>query len=373
MTSQTRPLRLKSLLTFLLLFTYSALIAQEQREARYEKSFQVGEDHELEIVNKHGDITIEHWESDSIRVIASATVRGRNEKVVQRQIEKLDISIDKAGNYVAAETTFSNDSGIIGNAIEATTDFAKDLLGGDQVEVHYDVFIPHWLELSIENAFGDIYIGNHSGEMNVELRHGKIKGKHLEKLKRLKLINGDANIDQIGSCRLEAEFSDLRIGESELLEINGVASEFRLRNVAALEVQSKHDEFYIERLGSLEGELNSVDMYVDELDGELDLKTRHGDLRFGSISGGFGEISLRSEYSDLELEFEESAALDFNLILKESRLSNLDEGYFTILKADENTDEDEEELIVSGTSTGSNSPGRVRINLSSGELSLRKR
>lgn len=372
MTSQKRQLRPSTLLCFLFLFICADTIAQEQRDARQEKSFVIAEDHELEILNKHGDITFEHWDADSLKVVARATVRGRTDKIVQRQIEKLDISIEQAGNYVVAETTFSSDSGILGNAIEATSDFARDLFAADQVEVHYDVFLPNWMEVSIENAYGDLYLGNHIGELDVQLRHGKLKGKNLEQLKRLKVINGDANIDEVGSCRIDAEFSDLRIGSSELLDIDGVASEFRLRNVATLKVRSKHDEYYIERLGEVDGELNSVDMYVDELDGELDLKTRHGDLRFGSISGDFGEISFTSEYTELELEFEEETSLDFNLLLRDSKLIGLDEEVFMISSADEE-DDDKEEMLLEGTSSGSSSTGRLRINLSSGELSLSKR
>jgi hypothetical protein len=226
------------------------------------------------------------------------------------------------------------------------------------VEINYYINIPDYMNLNIENKYGDVYMENNTGEFKISISNGSFKANSLGKRSSITLLFCDANINSISSGNIDASFSDLSIGETEDLSINSISSKYDIKKAGMISGESRRDKFFIENIGSLRGNAYFTDYKVNNVRKEISLSTRYGSVSADLIEKGFESININSGYSDISLNFDPASS--YNLDIRHIN-TFLVLPYKNIKSEQKALNEDKKEYITSGT-VGKN-PGNTKVKI----------
>jgi hypothetical protein len=237
-----------------------------------------------------------------------------------------------------------------------------------QVEINYFINIPDYLNLRIENRYGDVFIENNSGNFNLSLSNGSLKADSLEGKSTIRLSFCDAVISSIRSGSLDASFSEVTMSEVNKLSLKSISSKHRINKSGRISVESRRDNFFIDISESLEGTSYFTDFEIGTLTNSVDLIARYGNINIRKIEKGFESVNINSGFSDIHLELASGASSGIEIRTLNTYLS-LPNGN---IKTDKRTlDESKKEYITTGLI--GNDPGSrlLKIDANRGKVYLK--
>ena len=167
----------------------SAETAQENFERSY--AFTAGQ--RLSLENTNGDISIEAWDGDEIRVQATKRVKARGGSADELLRElRIEVEVDARG--VAIETVYPRRNGLFGwNNVSAS--------------VEYRVQVPRQADLELRTVNGEIDVSEVAGEIRVRSTNGDVSVTDSAGSVNASTTNGaiDVELDQVSGSRMEFE------------------------------------------------------------------------------------------------------------------------------------------------------------------------
>ncbi|MBI5008897.1 MAG: DUF4097 family beta strand repeat protein [Bacteroidia bacterium] len=236
-----------------------------------------------------------------------------------------------------------------------------------QVEINYYIKVPEYMNLRIDNRYGDVFLEKISGNFDLTLSNGSLKADGPGRKRNLSLSFCDAKITSLLSGSIDASFSDITISDIKKIKIKTISSKYRINKAGAIEIESRRDDLFIDNIGYLEGDSYFSDFEVGSLTESLNLVSRYGDLDFDNISPQFESVNINSGFSDISLDFDPEASYKLEVRTLNSFLS-LPSG----IKSEERTlDSGKKEYITTGTA--GNSPGSrlLKIDANRGKIYIK--
>jgi hypothetical protein len=363
-----KAMKYKIIITFnLIFFIFSSLSAQNESETHvFMKTFHVRKETSLEVFNKYGAIHITPWNKDSAYIRAEVKAYAPNQSKLKKMIEGVTINFTETSYLIRAQTDFLQNINMLFESFKGIT--SKLISYDSHVEINYYINIPEYLNLKIENKYGDVYMENSSGEFSVSLSNGSLKANSLGERSSVTLTFCDATINTMISGKIDASFSEITIGESKDLSINSISSRYDIKKAGVIRSESRRDKFFIENIESLHGNAYFTDYKVSNLTKELNLTTKYGSVNADFIEKGFEEININSGYSDISLGFDHGSSYNLDIRHINAFLVLPDKNIKTEVKA---LNEEKKEYIVFGT-VGKN-PGttKVKIDATRGNIYLK--
>ena len=226
---------------------------------RAQMQLETGEEFDLDIDSRHGDIEVRSWASDSLQIDYQITVWAKDEETAKEIASEIEIRIEpeKDASDRAARTTI-------------TTNYPEEWglwrNRGPRARVDYWLVVPQQTNLELHNRHGDVSVHDLRGTTTIGTRHGNVF---------LHAIDGDLNLDA-------------HHGTVEADSIQG--------NVC---FNCGHGNAEFGKVGgNLEGDYRHGDLELDEVSGDLTLKHRHGDAVVHSVGG---VILVDKHYGKIEL------------------------------------------------------------------------
>lgn len=361
-------MKYKKLLAISLSLLFSGLIsAQSESEVRtFMKTVRVGKETSLQVLNKYGTIHITPWNKDSASIRAEVRAFATNQAKLGKMFSGISININEAGSVVRAETVFTENIGMLFENFKGMT--SKIINYDSRVEINYYISIPEYLNLRIDNKYGDVYMENCSGTLSVTVTNGTFKANSIGSRSTLTFAFCDAKINSIVSGKIDASFSEINIGETGDLTITSISSKYEIKKADVISTESRRDKFFIHDVESLKGNSYFTDYNLNSLKKDIDLTARYGSITADLIEKGFETVVINSGYSDLSLGFDPAASYKFDI-----RHIN---SYLVLPEKDTKSErkdinEDKKEYMTFGT-TGKN-PGTssVRIDANRGNIYLK--
>lgn len=351
----------------LIFLTFNSLSAQKDSETRnFIKTLPVGKETTMEVTNKYGTIQINQWDKDSAYIRAEVKAYSKDRSKLGKMFDGITINISGTQYIVRAETEFTNNLNMLFESFKGMT--SKLISYDSKVEINYYITVPEYLNLKIENKYGDVIMDNTSGEFKLTISNGSFKANSLGKNSSLKMVFCDAKINSMVSGNIDASFSELSIGSSEDLTINSISSKYDLKKAGIVRGESRKDKFFIDNIESLEGDSYFTDYKVSNIRKEINLTTRYGSLNADPIEKSFEKVNITSGYSDISLIFDPLSSYNMDITHTNAFLVLPDKN----IKSEEKTlNEDKKQYITSGT-VGKN-PGKsmVKIDASRGNIYLK--
>jgi hypothetical protein len=351
-------------LIFLLLSPLSAQNSSETRD--FIKTVQVGKDTYLEVSNKYGTIQVTSWKKDSAYIRAEVKAYGSNQEKISRMFEGITVNITSSGSLVRAQTTFNQGMNSLFESFKGMT--SKIISYDSRVEIDYYINVPEYLNLKIENKYGDVYVENCSGNFSIAVSNGSFKANSLGKESSISLSFCDATINSVVSGKIDASFSEVSSNDLGKMAITSISSKYNIKNAGEVTFESRRDKLLIDNIESMKGNSYFTDFIVKTLKKEISLTTRYGNIEVEFIEKGFEAINLNSGYSDISLNFDpiSSYILDIRHINTFLVLPSKN------IKTEQKTlNEEKKEYITSGTVGNGQGSAKVKIDATRGKVYIK--
>ena len=296
----------------LLLTIFNPAMAQANSETRsYMRSFPVGRETTLEVTNKYGTIQVTSWKKDSAYIRAEIRAVAPSKEKLSAMFEGISISITGSDQVLRAQTLFTQNIGRLFESFKGMT--SKFIPYDSKVEINYYISIPDYLNLKIDNKYGDVYMEDCKGRFSGSVSNGSFRAGSLSGEAALTLTFCDAKVTSLTRGRIDATFSELSGVKLGDLFINSTSSRYEIGNAGEIRLDSRRDKFFIDTVMSVTGNTYFTDYSGKSLKKEISLTTRYGSLEIESVSKGFESINLNSGYADIILKFEESSSYKLDI------------------------------------------------------------
>jgi hypothetical protein len=351
----------------LLMLPFHRIVPQGVSETRtFMKSFPAGKESELEVNNKYGTIEITTWDKDSAYIRAEIKASAPNQSKLGKMFDEISVKITGAGNLLLAQTVFNQSINALFENFKGMTN--KVINYDSQVEINYYIKVPAYLNLRIENRYGDVFSEKNSGDFDLTLSNGSFKADIPGRKSSLKLSFCDAKISTFSTGSIEASFSDITINEAEKISLKSISSKYRINKAGEIKIESRRDNFFIDQTDQLEGNSYFTDFDIRSLNKIINLISRYGNLNIDNIGTKFESTNINSGFSDISIRFDPETSYKFDIRTLNTFLALPSKNVKSEVRA---LNEDKKEFITTGI-TGQDPGNRIlKIDANRGKIYIK--
>ncbi|MFT6941727.1 MAG: hypothetical protein ACJASN_003228 [Cyclobacteriaceae bacterium] len=287
-----------------MLISVVALQGQSTRiEKNYSGSFSADQIRLLEISNKYGEVVINTWKYDSIKIDVRVEAYGKSQDLVNREIDRVDIDTRQVGSLISSVTDINQGKsrGFFGELLSELEDVSKSLVGNSKLEIDYQVWMPEQLDLSVENKFGDVYLGQLSGDIKIDLSHGDLRADQLSGIVMLKHSFGKHTIDRLADADLTLRGVTSNIRSAQSVSFESSSSEIFLGVMGQVRLDNRNDKIHIEEAIEVSGKGTFTDLNIRKLVTEGRLNFDYGEIFIDQIVQNFGSLRIDGKLCDINL------------------------------------------------------------------------
>ena len=350
----------------LILVPFNRLLAQGASETRsFIKKFPANKETVLEVNNKYGKIEITNWDNDSVNIRAEIKASAQNQSKLGKMFDEISVKITGTGNLLLAQTVFNQSINALFENFKGMTN--KVINYDSQVEINYYINAPEYLNIRIENRYGDVFMEKNSGNFDLTLSNGSFKADVPGRKSNLNLSFCNATLTSFLSGTLNASFSELTISDIKKIRMKSISSKYRIGKAGEIEFESRRDNLIIEDMENLEGDSYFTDFEIGSLMKSVNLVCRYGNIKLENIGNNFESVNINSGFSDLSLNFDSNVSYRFEI-----RTLNTFLVMPSVIKSEERIiDEGKKEYLKTGTSGQQPGNRLLKIDSNRGKIYIR--
>jgi len=296
------------LLSLLFISTVNFSMSAQDARKEYHENYPVNKGVTLDAETRYSNVEIVTWERNEVDILGVVEVDASSKSKAEEALAKVDIVIDKSGNTISLETELENG-------------WSK----GVKTKIKITVKAPAYLNLTIENSYGDLFIQDLSGLALLDLQYSNLKAGSLSRgnekpYNHLDLAYSNGTIEEAGWMELEIAYSDLEINSSAMLFMESKYSKLTGEKAGGIVTDGAYDKYFIDELNSFEAELKYSGIKFERLNKSLNLQATYTNTKIGRLSRDFDEVDISLAYGNLNLGMEPGASYK---IESESRYGNI--------------------------------------------------
>lgn len=350
------------IISILLIFSNYSFTQTFSQTKTINKGFEINKSTKIEIINKYGEVKIFEHNVDSAIIDINVYAETNNPEKLDQIIDNIDFKFNNTNYYLKVETLFENDKSLFSDIKK----LSEILITSDNiVKVDYTIYIPAYIDVKIDNKFGDIYIENLKKELVVNLQNGNFKADKLEGTCTLDFNFCDNVIlNNVLSATIISNYSEMKIKKAEQINLTSKSTEVNIEEINILNLDSKRDKFRIEKAKYLYGETYFTDFDVEELSDEISLNLKYGEIEMEKILSSFTLIDFTSLYTDIMISPEASSSFIIDIINNDAELD-----------LPESIDKIEKKQLPDGTTNiygtiGTSGKSKIKLKLEGGSLEI---
>lgn len=302
----------------LLIGLFPSLTSGQVRQERdYARMYSVPDNAKVEIVSKYGEIIIQTWELDSIKFEVVVKAEGRNSSAVRKSMDRVDVRFRKVGSIISAITRVSSGSGLLNNIMNEVEGVVRP---NNKLQVNYEVWLPENVDLSIENKFGDIYLADLNGEVDLNISHGDIKANHFQGYLNLKHSYGKSSFGDLEKAMMTLRGADLKLDRVKQLNVESGSSEIVIEHVERGQFNSRNDKIFLSTAENITCEGSFTNLTADYVKGSVLLDFSYGDIHLSRINRDFKSIDIAGKSTDINLILNQASFIKASIKGPEDRM-----------------------------------------------------
>lgn len=322
---------------------------------------------QLQMANKYGNIHFYNWEKDSVRIDATLTVNAKNNDRLNKLFNYIEFEFLATEYYITIKTLFKNYSNTVWYDF---TTMAESLINsGNALQVNYNVYLPEYLSLKIENKFGNIYSSNHSGKYQVQLSNGDIKINILKGDADINLTFGNFTLNNASNAELNLSYAEAEIRQIDKANIECKSSRINIEQTNKIKINSRRDKIKIKNCESMDFTGNFSNIVIDNLNSDIIFNAKYGDVNINQISSAVSLLQFNTNFTDVNLIYAAKWNGIFLLRHNIKSYANLP-GFITISKKENTGTVKEPSFLIEGTIGNGNANQKTDILLNAGSLNL---
>lgn len=311
-----------NVLIILVLSVFSSQLLAKKRgdiekKRKIEKTYQVSGQQTLDITNKFGKVHINTWDKKQIEVLIEIIARGNSDERAMKILNRIDVDINESSSRIIFET-------ILKGNMNNNND--------ESFEINYEISMPKSNALKLKNSFGDTYLADCSGELDMEVSYGGLQAGRLTGKSNVEVSFGDGNIDRMDKGDLLVKYSDVDVDELGNVNLELGYSDVSIEKGNRLEVECKYSDFKLGEVSALTGEVGFSGFRIGKLRKSIDMETAYsGDFRIDEVANNFESINLEGKFGAFRIGLSDGTNSSFEAKLKFCELNysdiNLDLNY----------------------------------------------
>ncbi|RDY60172.1 hypothetical protein [Flagellimonas nanhaiensis] len=309
------------------LFFCSVLaFAQSERNKEWDRTFDLSQTGKVRIENKYGNVVVNGWDKEQVKVSVSIQVRHRKDENAVKLLDRIQPKVVQTGNFIQVISEIGNrNSGFFAKYFNKANPFDFDK---SNVQIDYEVYLPQNTELDIANKFGDIIIDSWTGDLEITLQHGDIWVNEDISTAKIDMRFGKINARDMDYGNIKMDNGRIDVESAQKMKIISSGSDVHLGKVADLELYSSKDEVVLEEIGDLRGDFKFSNADIENVTNEIFLTLRVAEVQIQNVMNPDAEIDIVQESSEINmnisgLSFEFSATLEQGLLRVPKTFSNV--------------------------------------------------
>jgi hypothetical protein len=276
----------------LFIFSASTSLADDFTKT-YKEKYTVQKGAILAIDNKYGSVHCQNWDESSVSILVTVTVDASSQEKADKVLDKITVAL--SGSPMKVEGT--TNVGSISNG-----DFSID----------YDIMMPRWINIDLENQFGELYIAEVDGTAKIDLQYGELEAKALNGSGTdLTLKFSKGSVDYFKEGKVLVEYGNFRSEGTGPVDIYSRFSGIDVEKSEKLTLDSQYDEIEFGSVGQVIVISRFSGLEFGKITGSFEFDSEYGDIDVSYISAGFGTGKVRNSFAGTDLTFDSKAA--FNL------------------------------------------------------------
>jgi hypothetical protein len=290
------------LIVSIILLSWISLSAQDFSKT-FQGKYDVDKGAGLVIKNKFGDVKCQAWDESSVSIVVTVKVDASSQEKANKVFDKIKVDLSGSRTKVQGITTVEN----INNA-----DFSID----------YEIRLPRWINIDMNNQFGDIYIDETDGQTKINLEYGSMEAVAFNGPQTdLTMKFSDAEAGYFKTGNINIEYSEWELKGSENIKIYSRFSELELDKVAGLNLDSQYDEVTVGSAGQVIAISRFSDLSFDKINGDFDFDIEYGELDVDYIAASFKTGKVRNTFAGADLSFDPKASMNIEAEIQFGELS----------------------------------------------------
>lgn len=262
-----------------------------------DKSFTVNSNAELRINNKYGNLNLTTWDKNQIGFHIEIKVDGKNAEKVKERINGITVEFNANSGLVSAETIIKT----IRNA------------NNINITINYFVKLPKTNSISLTNKYGNISLDALKGSSAINLSYGNLNFGKLENA--LNTFDLDyvtsAQVDYLKSANIMMDYSQINIGQSEIINLNADYSDANFGKIEDLVNDMDYGNLYVESAETISSVADYSNIKVGNIQKSFVASGSYGSIAISNVKKGFNKISIGADYSDVSIGIDSGADYTF--------------------------------------------------------------
>jgi hypothetical protein len=283
----------------------------------------------------------------------------------EKAMEGIDFDFIKSQHFIIARTKVGENRSSLEKEL---INFKESVLQSTgNIEIDYEIWMPPTNQLKVENKFGDVYIDDYTGEIEISLSNGNLKSHDFEGKSTFTLSFADATINNVKNARLNCNYSDVYIKKAGQIQLNSKSSEFEIIEIERIDADTRRDKFRIQMINALDSRGSFTNFRITELNDKINMMSEYGDLDIEKINSGFHSVYIESKSTDVSLNFNEKSSFGFEITHTKSETSF---GKKMLVKKEEVLNEKEKKIKLTGNFGAEAKTSKLFINASGGGINV---
>lgn len=284
--------------------------AQSTKEKKISKRYAVSNGDKLAIDNKYGKIHINTWDKNEVTVDVVITVKAKNDDKAQDLLDRINIREQAGGHTISFETEIGS------NKVVNTTN--------THMQIDYTVNAPKRNALAITNKFGDVYLADQDGALDMTVGYGALKTEKLSgNDKYIKVSFGSALIASLETGKVEVSYSGLTINKAQKIDVTNKFGKSTIGSVNDLKISQQYGDLQLGSVERVSGSVSYAGMDIDKLLKSADMTLKYcGKADFGQIGAGVSMIKVNSSFSSLYYHLDNDASLSADISTSFGNVNN---------------------------------------------------
>jgi hypothetical protein len=282
-----------------------------EKTKTYTKSYSISGSDKITLDNQFGEMKINTWDKNEIRVDVRIEAKGSTEEIAQRILDNIYIEDSKNGSSISFMTKMKNKN------MNWNNDKKKEYKEHG-MKIDYTVNLPSGNYLSATNQFGPMSITDYRGQVTLVSKFGSLTAGKLNNVKEVNVEFGEARIESVNGGKLTVKFS-----KGDIKNVNGnVVARFEFcdklkigldNNTKDLDIRSSYSTLYLDAASNLSSSISIKTSFGDfsnktsfnikkEGDDDDEKYSPKFDKEFsGTAGGGANKLRVKSDFGEVIL------------------------------------------------------------------------
>lgn len=269
----------------------------------FHEEFDANENTVLVLQNKYGNIDVQNWDNQKIKIDVIITVKHSSQERAERMLSYLNVDFSSEGNTVKAVTQIDEKFSRSGNS-----------RNGNDFEINYTVQMPASVNLDLFNKYGHVFIDEVAGHAKIDLKYGKLTANKFTRGndKPLNTVNlayaSGSSINECNWLKANVKYSGLEIEKARAVIAYTSYMKLAIDEASSVVIEGKYDNYSFGKLSNLVVKTSYSSIKAEELAKKLEADTKYTNVSIAYMPATFEAININTKYGTYKIGLDEDAS-----------------------------------------------------------------